>query len=807
MGARRTHLGAYDASSLHSIHYPRSTFRIICHAHRASRNIYYDDMSVNTEATGTLKETISAFEHALKTAPGSVLKQFLEILQQIEDEASGKPIRPFAKFASIVSEEILDKVDNAITQGMDPRGKGKKRLGGIRLGPWEKRPSEIVADFGESALKSDTFLKSLRDLAKAGATYDDALREIKIASNARRNGEHIPRGTNRKQQWIKTDVLTAQKALNLPTQKQELEVHLGNAVEDLAPLSTRVATPTHSTRQHVSPKPSHQAHAQHSDDEDEDDLPSPELGRGVTVERSYKRKRDSVSPSSDAVFDLGMGLSPSSLGPQSSPFVSAGQNEQHISCQRGAGDSPSQLLENGTYVSAPDVVAWFDGVSDVNSNCECSHMSEGPLDIQVSTEDDSLEIQAPNPAEQEAISSTPAQRTGDKSATALASLLPRQCLHEDAILFLLEALNPDTRAIYVIAPGYAHVGITRPGSRLRGLLPTHEIVFVPVFVHSNHWTLAVVRRTTYEVEIYDPLRTASAFQESRAALHSTLPHLKPAGPEKQWRIQSSEVDYNSGFPDVLFTNLSQSPLQQSNSTDCGVYCCVVAFLLMNKVDILPAIDANMWRFAFHACLSAQNGSPYDTSLSEITMFLQARYTSLPVLRDQASSNLESSSDNPPSQLNQCDSHAKSIFRSYEHAISIKQHTMAECDILLNIIRPGITVIEAKLRLLRGWIRSYDEEVSKLGPAASSLDVPRPNDDQLETLERDRQWMSHVVEGMEDYRTRLNAEVAETLKRSEKLQKDMIRIHSQAASWWTMAEIDSKEVELFRGGHNNNLVRS
>jgi hypothetical protein len=207
---------------------------------------------------------------------------------------------------------------------------------------------------------------------------------------------------------------------------------------------------------------------------------------------------------------------------------------------------------------------------------------------------------------------------------------------------------------------------------------------------------------------------------------------------------------------------------------------------MNKVDIPAAIDAAMWRFAFHACLSAQNGSPYDTSLSEITIFLQADTTSLPLLRNEAPSNLESSPDNLPSQLNRCDSHAKAIFRSYKQAISTKQRTMAECDIFLNITRPGITVIEAKLRLLQGWIRSYDEEVSKLGPAASSLDVPRPNNDQLETLECDRQRMSYVVEGMEDYRTRLDAEVARMLKHLEELQKNMVRIHSEAASWWTMA---------------------
>lgn len=114
------------------------------------------------------------------------------------------------------------------------------------------------------------------------------------------------------------------------------------------------------------------------------------------------------------------------------------------------------------------------------------------------------------------------------------------------------------------------------GSPAPSYFPHMSLVFIPVNLNVSHWILVIIRPACRLVELYDPLVSRSASLQTFAAqcLDALgLAHVLGWGP---FRVLAG-------------------PVQQPNTSDCGIYVIATAFLITTGQSLPRELAGDVWR--------------------------------------------------------------------------------------------------------------------------------------------------------------------------------------------------------------------
>ena len=98
-----------------------------------------------------------------------------------------------------------------------------------------------------------------------------------------------------------------------------------------------------------------------------------------------------------------------------------------------------------------------------------------------------------------------------------------------------------------------------------------EMILVPANIDGNHWILMVAHMERHCIRVFDSLR-----QKRREAAELLLQYIK----DEHMRRYQTPLD-----SDWRIRHKSESTPQQTNSSDCGVFTCIIGAQVMLGEDI------------------------------------------------------------------------------------------------------------------------------------------------------------------------------------------------------------------------------
>ena len=191
----------------------------------------------------------------------------------------------------------------------------------------------------------------------------------------------------------------------------------------------------------------------------------------------------------------------------------------------------------------------------------------------------------------------------DLTLSELVALKPGKWLDDHVIDIYLAAQLDNLKQVYVFSALFMttlkEFGLKRTKKRLKGFknIFEPEKLIIPLHVHGNHWTLAVVDNKKKSIYYYDSMSGYEHQDSNNKPTGKTSSSIHELRLLKEYLQIQSEV-LGTGDSEYLIYDRMPCP-QQHNGSDCGVFMCETAVRvarnqpLTHKQSDMPTVRQRM----------------------------------------------------------------------------------------------------------------------------------------------------------------------------------------------------------------------